>query len=1017
MDTQFLESIFVDGIQHPNFFNGRILTATDLRDEQKANLRRSHYLGQALGSGVVSGLEVKISPSDGSALEITEGLAINPRGETLALPVEKMTLHLTVKEQLVAASSSPFAPCSPPAAATSTGLVPTNYYLLALASATKFSETNNALHSGLGTSNNRCTSRYEEVGVQFKLVPLTEHDFVSSIPATALDNRSRLAHVCFGTNQLRAIASQPNSEEQLSYGLVDALYNDPLRLTECDVPLAVFQFQSNTLRFVDMWAVRRIALPAQHPQSYLNDPFSFYVSSRRPAEAAAFFLQFQDHLEDLRTNPTLTTAQVAGVVASQYFEYLPAAGYLPIQASSGDRRFRITSFFGTELPTQSLEPENLRLLFRDALYAEPIRPGIDEVDIYQVTGTPSNKPYRIFTRRTSITLVVTEPEEIPEAEPEETTPTVSTGDLYVAVLSTTGEAIAAEYIQSVQATNQSTMKTYTAQLITSWSSKSLLQKRYQSHVQKAQSETKQYYAIAADLNRVDDYAIAKQATVAYFFNNLPAGKYTIKANSAHAIYYGVTKSVNVRANIDNFTDVVIRKQSLTIPHDDIHVDDDYLSPDGIIFDGYWFDPRWPEFYPNWEEEVFEPGFGVIDPSPEDWILQDDPLVSLQLETLLRDIENPRVAMAGSEIYIRKDYDPAQPGETVTAFVQTQDGSRFPVIPLAADNALDKPATVDRTEILDFDRATVDRLGAFGLSGIDAFASAPTNLVAGILGQSVEYSASLIADVQTTLQEDFRNGYLSYPGITKNQSDALKAEFDSKVGLANASSDIVVRILGDVSSSFANRFLADVRITLPQEAFDLASTGIDASGQENLTAIGVSSNKAFLDRSMTEAGRRQLIETLGVSEATLDRYLGTAALGVTKGELMSTPEKSIGTLATIPSDLKASLVSAGIGSAKVLANANPNDLATKIGVSIAETTAIVDAAAPFGSHAHITLVTLATKGAITAETLAAAGLNSAGAIARADTATLEATGLDVTAAQTVKNLSSQLLSGESIRRFR
>ncbi len=29
------------------------------------------------------------------------------------------------------------------------------------------------------------------------------------------------------------------------------------RLTPCDVPLAVFQSQSNTLRFVDMWAVRR----------------------------------------------------------------------------------------------------------------------------------------------------------------------------------------------------------------------------------------------------------------------------------------------------------------------------------------------------------------------------------------------------------------------------------------------------------------------------------------------------------------------------------------------------------------------------------------------------------------------------------------------------------------------------------------------------------------------------------------------------------------------------------------
>ena len=553
MNSQFLEAVFVDSIQHPNFFNGRILTAKDLRDEQTANLRRSHYLGQALGSGVVSGLQVTINSADNSALEITGGLAINPKGETLALPVAQTTLKLTRTNQLDF-SSSPFVPCSPPAAITSTGLITTNYYLLAIASATKFSDKGSAPHSGLGTSNNRCTSRYEEIGVQFKLVPLAETDFVSLIPATALDNRSRLAHVCFGTNELRAIASQPDNDQHLTYGLIDALYAEQ-RLTECDVPLAVFQFQSNILDFVDMWAVRRIALPAQHPQTYLNNPFSFYVSSRRPAEAIAFFLQFQDHLEDLYTDTTLSPDQVSEVVASQYFEYLPAAGYLPIQASSSDRRFRVNSFFEADIPRQSLEPEQLRLLFQDSLYVEPIRPGIDAVDIYQVIGAPTADPYRIFTRRTPISLTLPEAE---EEEEEEDTPTpIPTGDLYVVVLSTTGGEIAPQYIQSVRAVHQKTGKSYSGKYLRNLPSRPRMFRlnRYRSAVQNAKNQIREKYRSASVSSQpaevVDDFTTLAPDSGTYFFNDLPAGIYTIKANGFLQNYYGVAESVKITARIDN----------------------------------------------------------------------------------------------------------------------------------------------------------------------------------------------------------------------------------------------------------------------------------------------------------------------------------------------------------------------------------------------------------------------------------------------------------------------------------
>jgi hypothetical protein len=56
----FDRPILQGGIHQVNFFNGRLLTATDLRDEQAANRQQHRQLGQAAGSGVVYGLEVSM---------------------------------------------------------------------------------------------------------------------------------------------------------------------------------------------------------------------------------------------------------------------------------------------------------------------------------------------------------------------------------------------------------------------------------------------------------------------------------------------------------------------------------------------------------------------------------------------------------------------------------------------------------------------------------------------------------------------------------------------------------------------------------------------------------------------------------------------------------------------------------------------------------------------------------------------------------------------------------------------
>lgn len=59
MAYDLLESITLEGsVRNVNYFNGRLLTAEDLTAGQAANNTHHWQLGQAIGAGVVRGLEV-----------------------------------------------------------------------------------------------------------------------------------------------------------------------------------------------------------------------------------------------------------------------------------------------------------------------------------------------------------------------------------------------------------------------------------------------------------------------------------------------------------------------------------------------------------------------------------------------------------------------------------------------------------------------------------------------------------------------------------------------------------------------------------------------------------------------------------------------------------------------------------------------------------------------------------------------------------------------------------------------
>src|ERR1700694_1183143 len=86
------ELILDQGIQNTYFFNGRLLTGSDLQTEQMANHQYVQLLGQAIGEGIVKGLDVSVVSSGGAngppILAVTAGLALNRSGETIHLPLD-----------------------------------------------------------------------------------------------------------------------------------------------------------------------------------------------------------------------------------------------------------------------------------------------------------------------------------------------------------------------------------------------------------------------------------------------------------------------------------------------------------------------------------------------------------------------------------------------------------------------------------------------------------------------------------------------------------------------------------------------------------------------------------------------------------------------------------------------------------------------------------------------------------------------------------------------------------------
>jgi hypothetical protein len=426
MTLELLDPMLRGGIRNTHFFNGRLLTAEDLRAEQQANRAQHQQLGLAIGAGVVEGLEVRLQSNGAQpVLRVGRGLALTRKGAALALAEEvDVALVRQGPAALLNGDAGLFAVCRPEGT-TPSATVAEGVYLFTVGPASGFAEHAPAVgFHGNGVANG-CDHRFAVEGVRFNLVgvDLAQIDFVSPATRAALvallgqaspTSRARLrnwlAHLCFGAEQTASFAADPfrlpgGQSPLTSYGLVDWLRGRGA-LTECDVPLALLLWTTAGVQFVDLWAVRRPPVPPLQ-----SAVWPLPTGRRRPAEGEAAFLQFQAQVAEM-VDPFrgLPSAQLVAANAREFFRYLPAAGLIPL-GDGGKRGFSYLNFF---FELSASEPAIIAAAHMESLlrssFAYPaadlhdaatafflylVRENLDAINENPATGP---QPYLIFTR-------------------------------------------------------------------------------------------------------------------------------------------------------------------------------------------------------------------------------------------------------------------------------------------------------------------------------------------------------------------------------------------------------------------------------------------------------------------------------------------------------------------------------------------------------------------------------------------------------------------------------------------
>jgi hypothetical protein len=376
-DTLKLTEAVRGGIRAVNFFNGRLLSGEDLRQEQAAERASRGLLGRAIGAGVAEGLAASAAgvPAD-LAVTVSPGVAITSQGQALSLGAEKRISLVERPEQNGSGGASGFLACGD----RSGGLYVAGEEFHVLVVAPGDYSEGRALVSGTGAAPAGCASHSVVETVVFRLLPL--HLSLNRSPSDAGRTRNLAAYALFGQERQRAFLRNP-------FGALPNPAAAPVGLTPCDVPLALLRIVNGELVYVDPWAVRRAPAPSGG-----YGPWAALFGPAHDRLAEAVLLQFQLHLAE--TKPS----EVATLKGRERFRFLPPVGVLPAG---------YTQFFGGLAATKPLPiaPAHVPLLIELARSAPPIDLDSGEaIWRFQVsTGVPNDPGYELFASGFAIDLL------------------------------------------------------------------------------------------------------------------------------------------------------------------------------------------------------------------------------------------------------------------------------------------------------------------------------------------------------------------------------------------------------------------------------------------------------------------------------------------------------------------------------------------------------------------------------------------------------------------------------------
>ena len=386
--TQLRTPILAGGIKSINFFNGRLLSAEDLSQEQSANKQSHQQLGQAIGDGVAYGLEVKEtsgqSTKQAPVVTVNAGLALNRLGQPLQLSAATDVALVRPTTNGTSTVTALFADCQP--LQQGPYVVGKGVYLLTIQAAS--GTDGKAPVSGLGNLDAACNAKYQIDGVQFRLIQLP-------VTAAELNDSARLCnHLacrCFGLTDtaVTAFVANPFGPVISQYGLLDDLRPDCL--LDDEVPLALIYWTvANGVEFIDLWAVRRRITAGS-----ADARWGLLTADRRASEAEALFLQFEAHIEEIRARETNLTS----LRAIDRFEALPPVGLLPLGGAGTPDGITYEKFF-EELAYREpvyITGRQTEAIVQQSLRYPPIRIAQREaVALYRMIEAPTPAPCVLF---------------------------------------------------------------------------------------------------------------------------------------------------------------------------------------------------------------------------------------------------------------------------------------------------------------------------------------------------------------------------------------------------------------------------------------------------------------------------------------------------------------------------------------------------------------------------------------------------------------------------------------------